>query len=147
MQFETDQGAVGATVISQISAGRKNRLWLEVDGPEESLAFDQEEPESALVRPPRVRHDPVKRDPASCPSPPPACAVAAGRPSAGLWGLLRRVRRRRLRRDPAATRRRTACRPFPTGCARRAITDAVLTAAREERWVDVPALEPVEVAI
>ena len=46
MQFETDRGAVGSTVISQISAGRKNRLWLELDGAEEALAFDQEEPET-----------------------------------------------------------------------------------------------------
>jgi len=45
MQFETDQGALGSAVISQISPGRKNRLWLEVDGAEESLAFSQEEPE------------------------------------------------------------------------------------------------------
>jgi predicted dehydrogenase len=31
MQFETDKGAVGSTVISQISAGRKNQLTLEID--------------------------------------------------------------------------------------------------------------------
>ena len=31
MQFETEGGAMGTTVISQISAGRKDRLWLEVD--------------------------------------------------------------------------------------------------------------------
>ena len=42
IQFETDRGAIGSTVISQVSAGRKNRLWLEVDGAEEALAFDQE---------------------------------------------------------------------------------------------------------
>jgi predicted dehydrogenase len=46
MQFETDGGAIGSTVISQISAGRKNRLWLEVDCAEEALAFSQEEPET-----------------------------------------------------------------------------------------------------
>jgi hypothetical protein len=31
MQFKTEGRAMGTTVISQISAGRKNRLWLEVD--------------------------------------------------------------------------------------------------------------------
>ena len=31
MQFETEGRAMGTPVISQISAGRKNRLWLEVD--------------------------------------------------------------------------------------------------------------------
>ncbi|HLM21711.1 MAG TPA: gfo/Idh/MocA family oxidoreductase, partial [Propionibacteriaceae bacterium] len=32
-------------VISQLSAGRKNRLWIEVDGMHQSAAFDQELPE------------------------------------------------------------------------------------------------------
>ena len=32
VQFETDSGAIGTTIVSQISAGRKNRLWLEFDG-------------------------------------------------------------------------------------------------------------------
>jgi hypothetical protein len=31
MQFKTEGRAMGTTVISQISAGRKNRLWLGVD--------------------------------------------------------------------------------------------------------------------
>ena len=61
--FETDGGAVGSTVISQISAGRKNRLWLEVDGAEESLAFDQEEPESLWCGR-REAATILKRDPA-----------------------------------------------------------------------------------
>ncbi len=46
VQFEFDGGALGSVVISQISPGRKNRLWLEVDGAEEALAFSQEEPET-----------------------------------------------------------------------------------------------------
>ncbi len=34
----------GVMTVSQISAGRKNRLWWEVDGSEGSLAWDQENP-------------------------------------------------------------------------------------------------------
>lgn len=49
VQFETDQGAMGSVVVSQVSAGRKNRLWLELDGSEAALAFDQEQPESLWV--------------------------------------------------------------------------------------------------
>jgi predicted dehydrogenase len=45
VQFETDGGALGTVVISQVAPGRKNRLWLEVDGAEEAIAFDQEAPE------------------------------------------------------------------------------------------------------
>lgn len=46
VQFETDGGAMGSVVVSQISAGHKNRLWLEVDAAHEALAFSQENPET-----------------------------------------------------------------------------------------------------
>src|SRR3954454_13604147 len=49
LQFETDRGAVGSAVISQISAGRKNLLALEIDGGNEALAFNQEQPEELWV--------------------------------------------------------------------------------------------------
>ncbi|WP_251009117.1 Gfo/Idh/MocA family protein [Curtobacterium sp. ISL-83] len=45
--FRTSTGRIGNVVISQVSAGRKNRLWFEVDGSLGSAAFDQEQPESA----------------------------------------------------------------------------------------------------
>ena len=47
--FETDQGAAGNLTISQISPGRKNRLWFSVDGATESLCFDQENPDSLWI--------------------------------------------------------------------------------------------------
>ena len=47
--FTTDQGAGGSVVISQVSAGRKNRLWFEIDGARAAVAFDQEEPERLWV--------------------------------------------------------------------------------------------------
>jgi predicted dehydrogenase len=45
LQYETDGGALGAAVVSQVSPGRKNRLHLEISGTEATLAFDQEQPE------------------------------------------------------------------------------------------------------
>src|SRR4051794_12330865 len=135
VQFETDRGAVGTAVISQISAGRKNRLWLEVDGAEEALKFCQEEPESLWVGR-REAVTLVKRDPehlsaaaqryAVVPSGHPQgyadCfhafvaevydAVADGSPADGL---------------PV----------FADGLRAARLTDAVLRSAREERWVDV----------
>jgi len=45
--FRTGTGRIGNVVISQVSAGRKNRLWFEVDGTRGSAAFDQEQPDSA----------------------------------------------------------------------------------------------------
>jgi predicted dehydrogenase len=47
--FETDQGAFGSVVVSQVSPGRKNRLWFSFDGAEASYSFDQENPDSLWI--------------------------------------------------------------------------------------------------
>lgn len=49
MLFETDGGATGSLVVSQATHGRKNRLWLSVDGESHSYAFDQEAPNELWV--------------------------------------------------------------------------------------------------
>ncbi|MGH1547645.1 Gfo/Idh/MocA family protein [Leifsonia poae] len=46
---ETHSGALGTLLVSQVAPGRKNRLWLEIAGSEESVAFDQEQPETLWV--------------------------------------------------------------------------------------------------
>jgi predicted dehydrogenase len=48
-QFVTAAGVLGTLVISQVAAGRKNRLYLEVSGTDTTLAFDQEIPEMLWV--------------------------------------------------------------------------------------------------
>jgi predicted dehydrogenase len=47
--FETDRGAMGSVVVSQVTPGRKNRLWFSFDGPDASYSFDQEVPESLWI--------------------------------------------------------------------------------------------------
>jgi predicted dehydrogenase len=49
VQFETDHGAIGSVVVSQVTPGRKNRLHFSFDGADQSIAFDQEFPESLWV--------------------------------------------------------------------------------------------------
>jgi predicted dehydrogenase len=46
MLFRTADGVPGSLVVSQVAAGRKNRLWFELDGSKGSAAFDQEQAES-----------------------------------------------------------------------------------------------------
>jgi predicted dehydrogenase len=47
--IETVSGALGTLLVSQVAPGRKNRLWLEIAGSQESVAFDQEQPETLWV--------------------------------------------------------------------------------------------------
>jgi predicted dehydrogenase len=47
--LQTDDGVLGTLTVSQVSAGRKNRLWFELDGADRSAVFDQENPETAWL--------------------------------------------------------------------------------------------------
>jgi predicted dehydrogenase len=49
MIFRTAADVAGSVVISQLSAGRKNRLWVEIDGMHQSAVFDQELPEQLWI--------------------------------------------------------------------------------------------------
>lgn len=43
--FETDRGAMGSVLVSQVSPGRKCALWYSLDGTRASVSFDQASPE------------------------------------------------------------------------------------------------------
>ncbi|WP_308465994.1 Gfo/Idh/MocA family protein [Rathayibacter soli] len=47
--IETAAGALGTLLVSQVAPGRKNRLKVELAGASESLAFDQEQPETLWI--------------------------------------------------------------------------------------------------
>ncbi|MFG3254565.1 Gfo/Idh/MocA family protein [Streptomyces sp. NPDC048172] len=47
--LRTDEGLLGTLTVSQVSAGRKNRLWFELDGARGSAVFDQEQPETVWL--------------------------------------------------------------------------------------------------
>lgn len=46
---ETDSGAIGTILISQMAAGRKNALTIELHGTRESVRFEQERPEELWI--------------------------------------------------------------------------------------------------
>jgi predicted dehydrogenase len=149
VQFETDSGAIGSVVVSQISAGRKNRLWIELDGAEEAVAFDQEHPEELWCGR-REALTILRRDPATL-SPPAArfAFLPGGHPQgyadcfdAFVADFYEGVRGGSLVEGTPS---------FSDGLRAALITEAVLTSAREERWVEVasspdPVVEPRAVA-
>jgi predicted dehydrogenase len=137
VQFETDGGAVGSVVVSQISPGRKNRLWLELDGAEEALVFDQEHPEElwcgrreALTV---LRRDPATLSPASARF----AFLPAGHPQgyADCFDAFVADVYDGIRAGSPLDGTPT----FADGLRAARITDAVLTSSQEERWVEVAA--------
>jgi predicted dehydrogenase len=138
VQFETDLGAVGATVISQVSAGRKNRLLLELDGAHEALEFNQEEPESLWVGT-REYAKLIKRDPEALSEAARRYAVLPGGHPQGYGDCFNAFVAEVY--DAAATGEIPDGMPqFTDGLRAARLTDAVLASAREKRWVELDAL-------
>ena len=142
VQFQTDRGAHGAAVISQVTPGRKNRLWLELNGTDESIVFDQEHPEDLWCGR-REAATVVPRDPATLSSRAARFAhLPGGHPEgyadcfdafvADVYDAIRTDRRP----DGLPT--------FEDGLRAAQLTEAVLASARGGGWVDVPADGSVE---
>jgi predicted dehydrogenase len=137
--FRTDLGATGALVVSQVSPGRKNRLWFEIDGAERSVSYDGEDPETLLLGG-RDRTEIVRRDHLS---------AAAGRinavPAGHPWGyrdcfaaftadVYAAVADPALRGDDLAS---PAFPAFADAARTAHITDAVLASAANRSWIEV----------
>lgn len=144
VQFETDAGALGSVVVSQVSPGRRNRLWIELDGSDESLVFDQENPEQLWTG----RRDGANisyRDPGLLSEPAARFAtLPAGHPQgyadcfeAMIADVYAAIRGAEL---PEGTP------VFADGLRSAEITAAVLESASSETWVAVPTQETAEVA-
>jgi predicted dehydrogenase len=131
--FRTIQGAGGSLVVSQVSPGRKNSLWFEIDGARLSVSFDQENPETLLIGG-RERTEVLHRDALSAEATR-HNSVPAGHPlgyrdcfAAFVSDVYEAVR------APGAAPR------YPTfaDAARTAhITDAVLRSAQSRTWIEV----------
>ncbi|NDL57136.1 Gfo/Idh/MocA family oxidoreductase [Phytoactinopolyspora mesophila] len=134
VQFATVAGVIGSFVISQVSAGRKNRLLLEISGSKSSLAFDQENSEF-LWWGGRDRSSILVRDPETL-SPPAACyaRVPSGHPQ-GYQDCF----------DSFVADTRSAVGggwpdglpTFDDGLRAARVAEAVVASARQHTWVEV----------
>ncbi|KRB11466.1 Gfo/Idh/MocA family oxidoreductase [Lysobacter sp. Root690] len=63
--FKTGGGTLASLTVSQVSAGRRNRLWFEIDGAKASVAFDQEDSERLWIGLPDQREEIFVRGPSA----------------------------------------------------------------------------------
>lgn len=133
--FRTDLGASGTLLVSQVSPGRKNRLWFEVDGAEASVTFDQENPESLLVGSRRSTQTVVRDAALLAPEAARLSVVPPGHPM-GYRDCFAAF----VSDVHAAVRGATTSFPsFEDAARTAALTDTVLAAARTRTWTEVPA--------
>ena len=141
VQFRTKDGAPGVLVVSQVSAGRKNRLAIEISGSKCACWWDQERPNELSVGRREKANEVLIKDPALLsPHAAPFAHYPGGHPEAYPDGLKNlciefyaRVRSSKLRR------RKPTYATFADGHKELAICEAVLASSRRRGWARVKA--------
>jgi predicted dehydrogenase len=140
IMFRLDNGGRGVVTVSQVSAGRKNREWFEIDGGTAALAWDQEEPNQLWIGHRERPNESLLKDP--------SLLDAAARPYAHypgghpegypdgpknlFAGVYAAVRSR-----PKSVPARADFPTFADGHRENLIVDAVLASHRQRLWVRV----------
>ena len=134
--FETDHGASGSVVASQVSLGRKNKLWFSFDGTDAAFVFDQEHPDSLWIGG-RSSNQVVARGPDTFASEGGAryARLPAGHPQGYQDSFTAFVADAYA---AVAGGRPEGLPSFEDGHRAAVITEAVLASAAKESWVEVP---------
>ncbi len=130
--FETAAGVVGTMLVSQVAAGRKNRLAFEISAERESLLFDQERPDELQIG----RRDgltTLTRGAALSPAASAYSVVPAGHPQGYQDAFNALVRDTYLARQGDVV---DGLPVFADGLRAAVLTDAILRSREDGTWVE-----------
>ena len=136
MIFRLGDSARGAMTVSQVSAGRKNRLFIEVYGAKSSVAWNGEQPDELWIGERNVPNQIAVKDPSLLHEKARSYADLPGGHSEGYDDTFKQVFRRFYR----TIADRDAPIEYPTfedGLRQLQILDAVLESSRTRAWVDL----------
>jgi predicted dehydrogenase len=132
-------GAPGVMTVSQVSAGRKNRLGFEINGADASLAWNSERPEELWVGRRERASELLQRDPALLAPEARSTTSYPGGHAEGFPDTFKALYRAVYRAVVAGAPPTAPDYPsFADGVRALRLGEAIATSAREQRWVDVP---------
>jgi predicted dehydrogenase len=137
LKFE--DGVRGVMTVSQVSAGRKARLWFEIDGSEASLSWNSESPEILWAGHRGQANQQFPKDPGIMTPEARAFAAYPGGHVEGYPDTFVQLFKQFYGYIAAADL--DAPRPFPAfeaGHDEMVLCDTIARSARESRWVKVP---------
>jgi len=135
--FRMGNGARGAFTASQVSAGRKNRLSIEIYGSECGVAWDQERPDELWIGNRNSANQVMIKDPALLKEGARSYADLPGGHSEGYDDTFKQVFRRFYRsiEDPAAEPEYPQ---FVDGLRQLTVLEAEMDSSKRRAWVEVP---------
>lgn len=133
-----DGGARGAFTVSQISAGRKNHFWWEINGSKASMSWDQESPNRLWIGYRDRPNEEIIKDPALMRPGSQGYADYPGGHAEGYPDTFKQLHKDVYRYISAGD---LSAQPgFPTfadGYRQMVLCEAILRSARDRRWVQV----------
>lgn len=139
-------GIQGVFTVSQVSAGRKNRLYFEISAEKASLAWDQEEPNRLWIGKRDEANRELVRDPSLLSEPAASMAHYPGGHQEGwpdglknlLIDFYEEVRRKKGNGTEDTGKRTASFATFEDGHRIMMLIDAILESHRTKRWVKLP---------
>jgi predicted dehydrogenase len=134
-----EDGLRGVLTVSQVSAGRKNRMWFEIDGSEGSLAWDAEQPNVLWIGSRKEANRNLIKDPSLMSPQARGYAAYPGGHAEGYPDTF--VQLFKDFYEYLAAGDFKAKRSFPTfetGHYEVKLCEIIAVSARERRWVEVP---------
>jgi predicted dehydrogenase len=128
----------GSVTASQVSAGRKNRLSIEIYGTQSSAAWDQERPDELWVGHRDTGNEVLLKDPALLKPAARSYADLPGGHSEGYDDTFKQIFRR-FYGSISAPGSASEYPQFVDGLRQLTILDAVLQSHQTRGWIDVPA--------
>jgi len=138
--IQFDNGAHGVLTVSQVSAGRKNYEWFEIDGSRKAIHWNQEEPNSLWIGYRDKPNEIVIKDPSLMDAPTRKYAHYPGGHPEGYPDCLKNLFMNvyefiRSGKNPAEHHKE-----FPTfedGHTEIKIVEAILKSNKEKKWIEV----------
>jgi predicted dehydrogenase len=137
VSFHLGERARGTMTASQVSAGRKNRLCIEIYGTEASVAWDQERPDELWIGRRNAPNQTIIKDPSLLLAGAQRFADLPGGHSEGYDDTFKQV----FRRFYASILDPDSIPEYPQmedGLRQMKLLDAVLTSSRSRSWIDLP---------
>ena len=137
MMFALGKQAKGSLTVSQVSVGRKNRLFIEIFGTKASVAWNTEYPDELWIGHRNTPNEIVIKDPSLLAEGARSWADLPGGHSEGYDDTFKQIFRRFYRRvaDPQAPIEYPT---FEDGIRQLRVLDSVLESSQKRAWVQVP---------
>jgi len=135
--FKFESGAHGVLTVSQVSAGRKNRLYMEIDGAKKSFAYDTEKPNELWIGKRDYPNEILMKDPSLLSADARSIAGYPGGHNEGFPDTFKQMYREFYTSLPGKTPGNINHATFKDGLRELVLCEKIIESARNAKWIKI----------